>query len=207
MQIGIVGTGNVGGALGRRFAEVGHSVTFGSRHPDSPDAQELARVPGARVASPKEAAQSSDAILLATPWAGAADAIRGLGDLRGKIILDAINPYNPSFDGLETPETTSAGEQVAKWATGARVVKIFNTIGSNIMENPTFPGGRVTLLYCGDDAAAKSVARGLASQIGFEPVDFGPLSKSRVLEYFSLVWIGLAFGGQGREIAFQLMHR
>ena len=63
MQIGIVGTGNVGGALGRRFAEVGHSVTFGSRHPDSPDAQELARVPGARVASPKEAAQSSDAAL------------------------------------------------------------------------------------------------------------------------------------------------
>src|SRR4051794_21357703 len=89
MQIGIVGSGNVGGTLGRRFAEVGHSVTFGSRRPDSDEAKELARLPGAKVASPRDAAQSSEVVLLATPWPATQDALRGLGDLTGKILLDA----------------------------------------------------------------------------------------------------------------------
>jgi 8-hydroxy-5-deazaflavin:NADPH oxidoreductase len=207
MQIGIVGSGNVGGTLGRRFAEAGHSVIFGSRRPDSPEARELARISGARVAAPREAAQAAEVIVLATPWPSTGEAVRGLGDLTGKILLDATNPLNATFDALDPGNTSSGGELVAQWAVGARVVKIFNTIGYNVMADPSFPGGPATLFYCGDDPAAKSVARDLAAQIGFDPVDAGPVSKARVLEPLALLWIGLAFGGHGREIAFRLVRR
>lgn len=207
MNIGIVGSGNVGATLGRRFAGVGHSVAFGTRRPDSPEMADLARLPRARVTSQTEAAQSSDAIVLATPWPATADALRGLGDLTGKILLDCTNPLKPALDGLEVANTSSAGEQVAQWAAGARVVKIFNTIGYNIMDNPSFGSEAATLFYCGDDAGAKSVARDLAASIGFDPVDAGPLRQARVLEPFALLWISLAYGGLGRDIAFRLMRR
>jgi predicted dinucleotide-binding enzyme len=207
MQIGIVGSGNVGGTLGRRFAEAGHSVIFGARRPDSPEAQELARISGGRLAAPREAAQAAEVIVLATPWPATGQAVRGLGDLTGKILLDATNPLNATFDALDPGNTSSGGELVAQWAVGARVVKIFNTIGYNVMADPSFPGGPATLFYCGDDPAAKSVARDLAAEIGFDPVDAGPLSKARALEPLALLWIGLAFGGHGREIAFRLVRR
>jgi 8-hydroxy-5-deazaflavin:NADPH oxidoreductase len=207
MKIGIVGSGNVGGTLGRRFAEAGHTVTFGTRRPDSAEMQELAKIPGASVATNAEAAQRSEIIVLATPWPATEDAIRGLGDLSGKILFDCVNPLKPKLDGLELGTTTSASESIAKWAPGARVVKIFNTIGYNIMADPSFPGGPATLFYCGDDAAAKKAAHDLAAQLGFDPIDAGPLTQARLLEPFALLWISLAFGGQGREIAFHLMKR
>jgi predicted dinucleotide-binding enzyme len=207
MQIGIVGTGRVGGTLGRRFAETGHSVIFGSRRPESDEARELAKIPNARVAPPREAAQSAEAIVLATPWTANEQVVRSLGDLAGKVILDATNPVKPSLDGLEVANTSSAGELVQQWAPGARVVKIFNTIGFGIMANPVFPGGPATLLYCGDDPQAKRIAHDLAAGIGFDPIDAGALSKARVLEPFALLWIGLALGGYGMDIAFRLMRR
>jgi predicted dinucleotide-binding enzyme len=207
MRIGIVGSGNVGATLGRRFAEAGHAVAFGTRRPESEEMRDLARIPGARVTSQLDAAQSSEAVLLATPWQATATILSGLGNLAGKIVLDCTNPLLANLEGLELGTTTSAGEQVAAWAPGARVVKIFNTIGYNIMANPAFPGGPATAFYCGDDAAAKSSARDLAASIGFDPLDAGPLRQARVLEPLALLWISLAFGGQGREIAFRLMKR
>jgi 8-hydroxy-5-deazaflavin:NADPH oxidoreductase len=207
MKIGIVGSGNVGATLGRRLAEAGHTVVFGTRRPESSEMRELAKIRGARVATNAEAAQASEAIILATPWAATEDALGGLGDLTGKILLDCTNPLKPNLDGLEVGGATSAAEMVAQWATGARVVKIFNTIGYNIMANPAFPAGRATLFYCGDDAAAKKSAHDLAAQLGFDPIDAGPLTRARLLEPFALLWISLAFGGQGREIAFHLMKR
>jgi 8-hydroxy-5-deazaflavin:NADPH oxidoreductase len=207
MKIGIVGSGNVGATLGRRFAQAGHEVTFGTRRPDSAEMRELGKLPRARVTTNAEAAQSSEAIVLATPWPATQDALRGLGDLSGKILLDATNPLKPQFDALEVGNTSSGGELVAQWAPGARVVKIFNSIGYNIMENPAFPAGAATLLYCGDDPGAKTAARELGAQLGFDPLDAGPLRQARVLEPMALLWISLAFGGEGREIAFRLMKR
>jgi len=207
MKIGIVGSGNVGGTLGRRMAEAGHTVVFGTRRPDSAEMQELAKISGASVATNADAAKASEIIVLATPWPATEDAIRGLGDLSGKILFDCVNPLKPKLDGLELGTTTSAAEAVAKWALGARVVKIFNTIGYNIMADPAFPAGPATLFYCGDDAAAKKAAHDLAAQLGFDPIDAGPLTQARLLEPFALLWISLAFGGQGREIAFKLMKR
>jgi predicted dinucleotide-binding enzyme len=207
MTIGIVGSGNVGGTLGRRFAQLGHQVAFGTRRPEAPEMSTLGALPGAYVTGQREAAQSSDVIVLATPWSATAEAVRGLGDLRDKIVLDATNPLRADLSGLEVGNSFSGGEQVAEWARGARVVKIFNTVGYNVMENPRFGDRATTLLYCGDDAAAKKVAADLAGQLGFDPVDAGPLRQSRLLEPLALLWISLAFGGQGRDIAFFLVHR
>jgi predicted dinucleotide-binding enzyme len=208
MKIGIVGAGNVGATLGRRFAAVGHEVAFGTRRPESPEMQELGKIAGARVTSNEEAARSSEVVVLATPWPATEAAVRGLGDLTGKILLDCTNPLKPDLSGLEVGTTSSGGEMVAGWAAGARVVKIFNTIGFNIMDNPAFPDRAATVFYCGDDAEAKGVARELAAGIGFEPVDAGPLRQSRTLEPLALLWISLAYvAGQGREIALQLIRR
>lgn len=207
MTIGIVGSGSVGGTLGRRFAQVGHQVAFGTRRPDAPEMSTLGSLPGAHVTGQREAAQSSDVIVLATPWPATGDVIRGLGDLRDKIVLDATNPVRADLSGLELGNNSSGGEQVAGWAPGARVVKIFNTVGYNVMENPRFGERTATMFYCGDDAGAKKVAAELAGQLGFDPVDAGPLRQSRLLEPLAMLWISLAFGGHGREIAFDLMRR
>ena len=207
MKIGIVGSGNVGATLGRRFAQLGHSVAFGTRRPESAEMAELARLPHSRVVSQAEAAQASEIIVLATPWPATREAVQGLGNLAGKILLDCTNPLRPSLDGLEVGNNSSGGEMVAQWAAGARVVKIFNSIGSNVMQNPDFNGQPATLFYCGDDAAAKDTARNLAAALGFDPVDAGPLRQARVLEALALLWVSLAYSGLGRDIAFRLVRR
>jgi predicted dinucleotide-binding enzyme len=110
------------------------------------------------------------------------------------------------LSGLALGTTTSAAEQVAQWAPGARVVKAFNTVGSNIMADPSFGSNRALLFYCGDDAAAKQTVKSLAGELGFDAQDSGPLRQARLLEPFALLWISLAYGqGYGREFAFQLI--
>jgi hypothetical protein len=210
MKIGIIGSGNVGGALGTRWAQAGHDVTFGSRNPASDDMRQLVAKAGAaaRAASSKEALEVSELLLLATPWPSTKAVLEGLGDLTGKVLIDATNPLLPDLSGLEVGTTTSAAEQVAGWARGAKVVKAFNTVGFNIMANPAFGADRPVMFYCGDDAAAKQTVRPLVEQLGFEAVDAGPLSQARVLEPFALLWISLAYAqGQGRDIAFKLLRR
>lgn len=210
MNIGIIGSGNVGGALGTRWAGVGHKITFSSRNPHSDEMAKLLEKAGgnARAATPAEAVASNDVLLLATPWPTTRQAVESAGPFEGKVLIDATNPLLPNLAGIEYGTTTSGAEQVATWAPGARVVKGFNTIGYNVMENPRFGDHAATLLYCGDDAEAKSIARGLAADIGFEPQDAGPLSQARVLEPLALLWISLAvFHGFGRDIVFQLLRR
>lgn len=162
----------------------------------------------ARAASVTETAQASDVILLSTPWPATREAIEHAGPLAGKILIDATNPLSPDLSGLEYGNTTSGGEQVAAWASGARVVKAFNTVGFNIMANPKFSGGSACLFFCGDDGAAKQIVRQLASEIGFDPRDAGPLTQSRVLEPLALLWISLALKqGYGREFALGFLGR
>jgi predicted dinucleotide-binding enzyme len=211
MNIGIIGSGNVGGALGVRWAKNGHLVVFSSRNPQSIEMAQLTARAGAkaRAASVCEAASASEVLLLATPWAGARDAIAGAGDLTGKIVIDAINPLLPDLSGLELGTTTSAAEQVAAWQPGARVVKAFNTVGANIMENPEFEGGKVFLPYCGDDRDAKAKVDGLATELGFEAFDVGSLQQARLLEPFAMLWISIAFGSNrgNREFSFAMLRR
>ncbi len=198
MNIAIIGAGNVGGTLGRRWQESGHLVVCGARDPGSkPD-----------TVSNAEAAKFGEIILLATPWPAAKSAVESLGDLSGKILIDAVNPLKPDLSALEIGTTICAAEQVAHWARGAKVVKAFNTVGYNIMANPAFGAEKPVLFFCGDDKDAKSTVKPLIDQLGFEAVDAGPLSQARLLEPFALLWISLAYqAGLGREIAFKLLRR
>lgn len=210
MKIGIIGWGNVGGSLGKAWAKNGHAIFFGVRNIANEDLNKLLREigPRARAGSVQEAASASELILLATPWDAAGAALQSAGNLSGKILIDATNPLFPDYSGLVLGTTTSAGETVATWARGAKVVKAFNTVGSNVMANSRFPQGRVAMFYCGDDATAKKVVAGLATELGFEALDAGPLSNSRWLEAFAMLWISMAYQqGLGREIAFQFMRR
>src|SRR5262249_51769867 len=132
--------------------------------------------------------------------------------LRGKVLIDAVNPILLGADGLQrglqVGHNTSAAEHAARWAPGARVVKAFNTIGADNMKDPRFGGERATMFYCGDDAEAKRVVGGLIEEVGFEPVDAGGLASARLLEPLAMMWIHLCFGmGLGTGIAFRLMRR
>ena len=209
MTIGIIGSGNVGGALGTRWAQKGHQVVFGSRDPQAEDMKQLVASAGrtARAATFPEAA-TSDILLLAVPWQAAKDILNGLGNLTNKILIEATNPLLPDLSGLALGTTTSAAEQVAEWARGAKVVKAFNTVGSSIMTDTSFKGEKPVLFYCGDDGGAKKIVHQLAEELGFDPEDAGPLKQARLLEPFALLWISLAFQqGWGRDFAFKALRR
>jgi len=207
MDIGILGAGNVGGTLGARWAQRGHRIVFGVRNPNSEDIkQTLAGCDGkARAASPADAA-SAEVVVNCLPWPATKGVIENL-NLKGKALLDCSNPLKPDLSGLEIGTTTSAGEMVASWATGARVVKIFNTTGYNNMANPAYNGEPIPMFYCGDDAEANRIAAQLASDVGFDPVHAGPLSNARLLEPYAMLWIWLAFHGMGRDFAFRIARR
>lgn len=211
MKIAIIGTGSVGSALGRGFAQAGHEVAFGVRDTAKPEVRRLVEETGGRAGSVAETAGSAEVVVLATPWPSARDVIQAAGGLDGKIVLDCINPLKPDLSGLDVGgagNARSAAEQVAAWAPGARVVKIFNTTGAGNMANPRFGEDRATMLYCGDDAEAKQVAARLAEELGFETVDAGPLSVAYLLEHHAMLWIHLAFAaGLGRDFAFRLVRR
>ena len=210
MNIGIIGSGNVGGTLGTRWARNGHAVRFGFRDPRSAEA--LKRVaaagPNASAGDAASAAAFGEVIVVATPYEAAAGALCAAGPLAGKTILDATNPLLPGLSGLSVGTTTSAAEAIQAAIPEAHVVKIFNTVGFNIMENPDFGGARPVMFYCGDDAAAKRQAAALATELGFDAVDAGPLRPARTLEPFAMLWISLALQyGLGRDIAFALLRR
>lgn len=210
MKIGIIGSGNVGGTLGTRWAQGGHSLLFASRNPESEEMRALvaAAGPTARSVTVQEAVAGSDVIVLATPWPATPEILAGAGPLAGKVLIDATNPLLPRLAGLEYGTTTSGAEQVAGWAPGARVVKAFNTVGFNVMANPVFNGAHAVLFYCGDDAPAKAQVAQLATELGFDARDAGPLTQARLLEPFALLWISLAMvHGYGREIGFQFLKR
>jgi predicted dinucleotide-binding enzyme len=146
----------------------------------------------ARSGTTAEAANASDVIVLATPWPATTAALASAGNLSGKVIIDATNPLLSDLSGLEVGTNTSAAESVAAWAPDAKVVKAFNTVGYAVMANPIVGGDTVVLFYCGDDTEAKKVAAQLATELGFNAVDAGPLKQARLLEPFALLWISLA---------------
>ncbi len=210
VKIAIIGAGNVGSALGKGWVVSGHEVVFGVRDPHSVKVQEVVKATRgkAQATSVKDAASSSEVVVLATPWGATQEAIRAAGDLRGKIVVDATNPLKPDLSGLALGHTTSAGEEIARWAPGAKVVKAFNTIGAQHMTNPRLGGQRPSMFICGDDIAAKKTITELAEALGFEPVDAGPLTQARLLEPLAMLWISMAYAyGLGPNIAFKLLRR
>jgi len=209
VKIAVLGTGNVGSALGSRWAEHGHEVSFGAKDPAHDPVGHLAQSgPHVRVGSCAEALAASEVVLLAIPWSQARLVLEQAGDLSGKILIDCINPLAPDLTGLELGYTTSAAEQLAAWFPKTRVVKAFNALSAAAMRDPMFGQQRATAFYCGDDADAKSVVRQLSQQLGFDPVDCGGLRLARQLEPLAMLYVHLAvFEGWGGDCAFKILKR
>lgn len=200
MKIAIIGAGKVGGALGKALAKAGHYIVFGVRNPGKGNTHPpLAEIGvGATSMTLPDAARGSDIIVLATPWPAVPDAIKALGDLTGKVLIDCTNPLSLNGDGslsLSLGSSTSGAEEIARLAVGARVAKAFNTYGFENFADSSYPGYgdlKPVMFYCSDDDEAKAIVDQLAKDIGFEPVDTGGLGMARSLEPLALLWIRLS---------------
>lgn len=125
-----------------------------------------------------------------------------LGDLSGKIVIDTTNRF-----GRSPEDGDSAAQDIAKLLPGAKVVKAFNTMGWETLINPVFSGEKATVFLAGDDSAAKNVVAGLATEIGLDTVDTGPLANAGMIEKMSELWVTMMRSGHGRDFAFRLIQR
>ena len=208
MSLTILGAGNVGMALGRAFTQRGDSVCFGVPEPARYRAAVATLGPRASVGPVDEAVEAADTVILAVPYAALAAIARTRADWGGRILVDATNPLAPGLAGLALGTTTSGAETLASLPAGARVVKAFNTTGAENLGDTHFPGGMPFMPVCGDDADARQHVLALATRIGFEAVDLGPLVAARWLEPFAMTWIHMALRqGLGRRFAFGLLRR
>ena len=202
MKIAVIGTGKMGQTLGARLQQAGHDVCLGSRDPAQ--RQIIVPLPLVTIA---EAAARADIVALAFPWHALTDVLRATGPLRGKVVIDAINPLMSS-GSLALGHKTSAGEIIQHELPRAEVVKAFNHIHWQILENPRFGQEQADLFYCGDYTHGKRLVAGLATELGFRPVDIGPMKQARALEPLAYLWIQMAFNyGHGPDFAFKIIER
>ena len=208
MRIGILGSGLMGGKLGTLFARAGHEVVFSYARSER-KLQRLARKAGRRAhaGTPDEAVRDADAVLLAVHWRRVKDVLQQAGDLPGKVVITCSLPMNAADTRLVVAHTSSGAEALAKRVRRAKVVSAFGTVPSEALFG-VFEARRRTrrpsLVYCGDDDDAKAVARTLIRDVGFEPVDAGPLRTARFIEPFALLVAQLAYEGDGGpEIAYR----
>jgi predicted dinucleotide-binding enzyme len=200
MKIGIIGTGRVGGGLGKRWAHAGHQVMFGSRNPDK--ARLFAAETGADTSagSYQETVAFADLLLLATPWGDATEStIRALGSVDGKILIETTNNFVD-----KNPVSTT--ERIMAWASGAKVVKAFNVIFASIIAaDPATLKVRPDVFIVGDDADAKQIVSGLIHDLGFGVVDVGPAKNAHHVEKLGQLIVELGYAqGMSTNIAFRL---
>lgn len=210
MKLGTIGTGNMARALGGALGRMGHQVKFGSREPAK--ARELADQVGGAASggSYADASRFADVVILATPWASTRASLEQAGSLGGKVVVDVTNPLAPDFGSLVVGHVTSGGEEVAKWAQGAKVVKAFNAVPSVAIEAaPSFGYSEPpTIFYAGDDARAKKTVAQLIAELGFDAVDAGPLANARYLEPMAMLWVYMAYAmKRGPDSVFRLMSK
>jgi predicted dinucleotide-binding enzyme len=208
MRIGILGSGNMGAALGSLFAAAGHAVTF-SYSRDPAKLERLARQnrPKARAGTPAEAVQDAQVVLLAVHWSLIPRVLRAAGSLRGKVLIDCTLPMNKKDTALVVGHKISGVELTARRAKGARVVKAFNTVPSELLRAGarTLPE-QPAVCFCGNDARAKRLVARLIRDAGFEPVDCGALQVARYLEPFSLLVAELAYNRHKRpEVGYRVL--
>jgi len=208
MRVGILGSGLMGGKLGTLFARSGHEVVFSyARSMEKLNKLAKDAKGNARAGTPREAAQDADALLLAVHWLRMDDVLHHAGDLSGKVILTCSLPMDAGNTGVVIGRTTSGAEEFAKKVPKAKIVCAFNTVPSEVFFGvyaARRKADRPSLVYCGDDARSKEVAAVLIRDVGFEPVDAGPLRIARYTEPFALLMGQLAYeGNDGPELAYR----
>jgi predicted dinucleotide-binding enzyme len=214
MKIGILGTGDVGKALGRGFLALGHEVKMGARDARNEKAAAWVKESGPKASAGTfaDAAAFAELNVLATLGAANPSVIEHArpGNLEGKILIDTTNPLD--FSGGGAPKlflsgNDSGGEQVQRLAPGARVVKAFNIVGNTSMFKPSFPGGPPDMLYCGNDAVAKQQVGKLLEEFGFVATDVGGIESSRYLEAMCIAWVLYGVATKQWNHAFKLLRK
>ncbi len=205
MNIAIIGTGNVGGALATKWAEKGHCIFLGVHDKNNFKGAALLSNPNTTVHLVKEAVQQADVILIATPAMVAAEVAQSLGDTGGKIIIDAMNVVM----GRGPAGFTNTTDAILSNTQTKEVVKCFNSTGFNNMLNPVYGNTSIDVFVAGNSVKGKEVAIQLAKDAGFaECYNVGGNDKFFLMEQFAFFWINLAMmQGLGREIGFKLLKR
>jgi predicted dinucleotide-binding enzyme len=188
-RIAIIGTGNVGSAVGAGAAKAGYDVVFAGQ--DADRAESVAEGAGASAATtPREAVAGADIVVLAVPYDAVADVAREIAPVTGgKIVIDPTNPLKADYSGLATAPGTSGAETIATLLPDAKVVKAFNTLFATNTANPEAHGTQLDSLFATDDEGAKDAICGLSGSIGFRPVHVGPLAAARELE--AMAWLNI----------------
>ena len=191
MKIGIIGKGNVGTAIAKGLSRKGHEIKHGHRDPKEPVS---------------DAAKWGEVIVLAVPYENVTDAAKAIGSAAdGKVVLDVTNAIGENLN-LVIGFSTSAAEELQKKLPEARVVKAFNTVFAVNQSKGRIGTEQLTLFVAGDDAKAKQTVMQLGRDIGFDPVDAGPLKAARYLEPMAMLLINLGYGlGMGTAIGYRLV--
>jgi NADPH-dependent F420 reductase len=189
MKIAVIGTGNVGKALGGSLARAGHDVTFAAR--DAEKTREVAAEVGATAAvSVEAAAGDAEVIVLAVPYGEVAAVASEIAEgARDKVVIDVTNPLKSDYSGLATEGGPSGAERLTEPLVDAHVVKAFNTLFATVQADPAALGATVDALYATDDEEARRVITILAESVGFRPIYVGPLTAARELE--ALAWLNI----------------
>jgi 8-hydroxy-5-deazaflavin:NADPH oxidoreductase len=213
-KIGILGTGDVGRALGNGFTALGHEVKMGSRDAKNEKAAAWAAKAGphASTGTFAEAAKFADVAIIATSWSGTENALKlaGPDNLAGKVVIDATNPlvFSPNAPpALALGHTDSGGEQVQRWLPKSRVVKAFNIVGNAHMVNPQFPGGPPDMFICGNDAEAKKTVVEILRAFGWPSIDIGDIEGARLLEPICILWVLYGIRSGSWNHAFKLLRK
>ena len=187
--IAIIGTGNVGSAIGASAERAGYEVVFAGR--DTGKVQAAAEAAGASAAaSVREAVAAADIVVLAVPYTAVAAVAAQIAPVAaGKIVIDPTNPLKPDYSGLSTGPDASGAEELARLLPESRIVKAFNTIFAGNTAHPDAFGFQLDSLFATDDDAAKDAVCGLSTSIGFRPIHVGPLAASRELE--AMAWLNI----------------
>lgn len=204
--IAIIGTGDVGKALGPAFAKQGHTIVYGSRNPDRGKVRDLVEMSGdgASATTPAKAAAAADIVVLAVPGLMVEEITLGLGDLSGKIIIDPTNPLQRKLQRLEHAVDTSNAEIIQAAAPDADVVKAFNTLNWKTMVDPASAGGPVSIPLAGDSGKAKKKVAELVTGMGLEPIDVGGVKDARWVEGMLILWINNRYGSMRDSFDFHL---
>jgi predicted dinucleotide-binding enzyme len=190
--IAVIGTGDLGDSFGTRLAALGYPIVYGSRTPDSDKAQGVMKATGhgATVTTNRDAAQQGDIVILAIPWPPMRQVATSLGDLSGKIVLDPSFPYIQGEDGYpDSQALPSSAELIQQWNPGARVVKGIGTMGSMILDDPSTVDGPITIPLASDHRDAKERIAQIAFELGFDPVDLGPLRMGKYIDAMQFIYM------------------
>ena len=209
MNILVIGTGNMGAAFVKQLTGAGHQVTVTARNLEKAQALAAAH-PGAHAVAPANAAAQAEVVVLATGYGDAVTALKSVGDLGGKVIIDVTNPLTADFMGLTLGHSTSAAEEIARAVPEAQVVKAFNTLFAQVLtDGANFGNGQtVTVMVASDSERAKQTAVALAQSMGFATLDAGSLKNARYLEPVAGLNIYLGYGaGLGTSIAPTWIHK